>query len=78
MKLIRTIMIVIFVSCSKSEKPLQLIAKVDDKPIYLNDFIRKVSTMHWDMLYLGGNVAKVKFSKDLTTNFKLIGFMKWQ
>lgn len=36
---------------------------IDNFTIYLNDFISKVSTMNWDMLYLGGNVAKVKFSK---------------
>ena len=36
---------------------------IDNFIVYLNDFINKVSNMNWDMLYLGGNVAKVQFSK---------------
>jgi len=61
MKLIRIIMIVIFVSCSKSEKPMQLIAKVDDKPIYLNDFINQYREFINDMGFKDNLLFRTEF-----------------
>ena len=54
-------MIVIFVSCSKSEKPMQLIAKVDDKPIYLNDFINQYREFINDMGFKDNLLFRTEF-----------------